>query len=471
MKKFHTIVIGGGSAGLVCSYVLASMGANVALVEKENMGGDCLHTGCVPSKALIKVAHNAHSIRESKKYGINADLFSVDMSKVIGHIAKIIEQIEPHDSFERYTKLGVNCIKGDAEIVDKSTVSVNGQNYKTKYIVIATGSTAFVPPIKGIENVNYYTNESIFKIDKKPERLIVLGAGPIGLELGQSFARLGSDVTVIDMAPEIFMKEDKEVAPVMHEALSKEMTLLLGAKIEEIKKENGLLKVIVDVDGTKKSISGDALLVALGRKPVSDGLGLEKLGVVIDKRGFVVTSKKLRTSVKNIYACGDVVGPFQFTHMAGYQGALVARNIVIPFRASVNYSMVAWNTYTDPEVSHVGYTEEMAKADNLLTDVVYYPMEDIDRTIIEENSNAFVKLILGKKGRIIGATMLGKKSGEMIPFLSLAIKSKMKISAFSSLIFAYPSETEVFRYIATSQLSKSVKPWMKKLLKILFIRE
>jgi pyruvate/2-oxoglutarate dehydrogenase complex dihydrolipoamide dehydrogenase (E3) component len=469
---YHIIVIGAGSAGLVVASGSSGLGAKVALIEEEKMGGDCLNTGCIPSKSFLKCAHLAKDIQESEKFGLNCTLRSVDLKNIMDRVKSVIQEIEPHDSKERYESLGVDVFSGKGVILDKHTVEVGFEKITGKYIVIATGSSPSVPNIKGLNSVPFLTNKNIFELKKLPTHLVVLGAGTIGLELGQGFSHLGSKVTIIDQSTHLFSKDDPEVSSLMQKIfLADGIDLILGANLLAVQKDDtGDVAITFEHDGKSKEIKADQLLVALGRIPSSKGLGLENIGVELDQKGFVVTDKKLRTSIKNIYACGDVTGPYPFTHMAGYQAGIVIRNTIFSLGSKVEYSAVPWTTFTKPEVSHVGYTEPWARSLGLFRESVVVELQNNDRAKTENDIHGFLKLILGKKGQIIGATLIGEKAGEMIPVATLAIKQKLKSTAFLSLIFSYPTEAEIFSSASLKKAKNSFKDWHKKLLKMIFIR-
>lgn len=472
MKKYdyHVIIIGAGSAGLVVASGCANLGAGVALIEKDKMGGDCLNFGCVPSKTFLKSAHLADYIRNAKDFGLDASIKDVDIKEVMGRVNSVIRAIEPHDSIQRYESMGVDVLTEEAKLLDNHTVKAGDKKITGKYIVIATGSGPMVPPIAGLNTVPYLTNKNIFNIKALPNHLIVLGGGPIGLELGQGFSHLGSKVSVIDMLPNIFPKDDPEVGPLMEKKLKEDgIKLILNSKIAEVKGKENNITVIVEKEGNKEEINGDYILVALGRVPSNKGLGLESLGIKTDRKGYVITDEHLRTNVKNIYACGDVAGPFQFTHMAGYQAGIVVRNTIFPFKSKVDYSTVPWTTYTKPEVAHVGYTEPWARSEGIYMEKVIIDLAEIDRAKTENDEVGFLKLILGRKNRVIGATMIGEKAGEIIPLATMAIKKGLKATSFASFIFSYPTEAEIFKFASNDFLKKSFKPWMKKLIKKLFL--
>jgi len=469
--NYHIIVIGAGSAGLVVASGASKLGAKVALIEKEKMGGDCLNYGCVPSKSFLKSAHLAKDISIAGEFGLKASIDEIDLEKIMERVKSVIKEIEPHDSKERYEGLGVDVIFGKGELISKNSVKVGDKVITGKSIVIATGSEPLIPEIKGLNQISYLTNKNIFSLKKLPEHLIVLGGGPIGLELGQGFSYLGSKVTVIDRSSGLFKKDDPEVGPLMEERLLSEgMDLMFDSTIKEIKKDNHNITAIVESKGDIKEVTGDNLLLSVGRKPASNGLGLEKLGISTDKRGFIITNKRLQTRLKNIYACGDVTGPYLFTHMASYQASICIKNIIFRLGTRTDYSTVPWTTYTKPEVAHTGYTEQQAKSLGLFSEKLFINLSDIDRAKAEDDRTGFLKLNLGKKGRLIGATLVGEKAGEMIPLASLAIKKKLKGTAFLDIIFSYPTESEIFLFASLKKLRGGFKDWQKKLIKLIFLR-
>ncbi|MFC1671150.1 dihydrolipoyl dehydrogenase family protein [Spirochaetota bacterium] len=469
---YHIIVIGAGSGGLVAAAGAASLGARVALVEAEKMGGDCLNYGCVPSKAFLKSARIAREIGSAGSFGLSASLSNVDITEVMGRVKNVISKIEPHDSEERFTGLGVDVIRERGVLLDKHTVRAGSREITGRSIIIATGSRPAVPPIKGLNDVRYYTNETVFECTKLPEHLIVLGGGPIGLELGQGFRHLGSEVTIIDFLPSLFPKDDPEVGPLMEKVfLDDGMKLSLNTKIIECKKNGGGgVVVTVERDEKTEDIRGDMLLVSLGRSPSTGDMGLERAGVKTTDRGYVITDSSLRTSVKSVYACGDVVGPYQFTHMAGYQAGIVLRNIISPFKTKVDYSGVSWSTYTKPEVAHSGVTEQEAKSRGLLKDTVIVDLKENDRAITEGSSEGFLKFIIGPGGKLVGATCVHEKAGEIISLAAFAISRRLKAMSFVNSIFPYPTVAEVYRGAGMELVKKTFKPWMKKFIKKVFFR-
>lgn len=466
---FDIIIIGAGSAGLVVASGAASLGAKVCLIEKDKMGGDCLNTGCVPSKSFLKAAHLSKDIDESYKFGLSIKEKQVDMKAVMGRVKEVIESIAPHDSKERYEALGVKVLKGQARFLDKHTLEINHKKIKGKKIVIATGSEPFVPEIPGLKTIDYLSNENIFSLDQQPKHLIVLGGGPIGLELGQGFCHLGSKVTIIDRNDHLFKKDDSEVGPLMENIFrSHGMSLKMSSSIKGLEKKENQINVTIETPEGTEIISGDQILLSLGRKPYTKGLNLEGLGINLSSKGHVVTNEKLQTNIKNIYACGDVTGPFQFTHSANYQAGIVIRNALFPLYSKTNYRNMSWTTYTKPEVAHVGLTEASAQSKGLLGKTLMISLDSVDRAKAESDLNGFLKVVLNKKHQIIGASLVGEKAGEMIPLISLAIYKKLKATVFQNLILSYPTEAEIFKKASLEMLKSAFKPWQKKIIKKIF---
>ncbi len=471
-KDYHAIVIGAGSAGLVASAALSSLGAKVALIERDRMGGDCLNTGCVPSKALLRSAHLAGEIRESARLGLEADLQKIRLSSVMKHVHDSIRTIAPKDSRERFESLGVKVIHGNARLTGTHEVEVSSQKITGKNIVLATGSRAVVPPIPGLREIGCLTNETIFSQKRLPEKLIILGGGPIGCELGQAFNNLGSEVHIVDMAPHLFWRDEPEVAPIMESVFVRDgIHLHLNAKIIKVFKVKGKKQVILEKEKHEYAIEGTHILAALGRQPETGDLGLDEIGVKRDERGFIRTDASLRTNISNIYACGDAAGPWLFTHMAGYQGGVVARNITVPiFKKKVDYRAVPRVTYTKPEVAHTGMTEQEARENSSLRRSISVPLKENDRACTELDTRGFLKLILGSGDRLLGASMVGGRAGDMIPMASLAIQKGMKSGDLLSIIYPYPTESEIFSSAAMVPVREKLTPGIRTLLKRLIFR-
>ena len=471
-QEYHVIVIGGGSAGLVTAAGAAALGAKVALIEGGQMGGDCLNSGCVPSKSLLASAHLAQRIRQSEIMGLDSSLAPVNLQKVMDRVQKIIAEIAPHDSVERFESMGVEVIKAHGKLLDPHTVQAGGRTLRGKKIVIATGSLPLIPTLEGLDKVDYLTNETLFNLKTLPEHLMIWGAGPMAMEIGQAFAHLGSRVTVILRGHQLFKKDEPEVSDIMENHLKADgIQFLFGHDITGASQDGTQISLsLKDIKkDTSSTLSGDAFLIALGRQPSSTDMGLEAAGVNTDRRGFVVVNETMQTSQPHIYACGDVAGSYQFTHMAGYQAGIVVRNLFSPLKKKANYRQVTWTTYTSPQVAHVGYTEQGAREAGLLGSVIMENFKEVDRAIIEDDREGFLKLVIDRKKRVIGATLLCEQAGEMINLASLAIIKKMKLSDFRNVIYPYPTKSEIFNGAALSQLKETFKPWQKKLFQRLFL--
>ncbi len=452
-------VIGAGSGGLSVAAGAVQMGASVVLIEKGKMGGDCLNTGCVPSKAILAAGHVAQTMRDAHNFGIEAIEPNVDWEKVHGHIHNVIAEIEPNDSVERFEGLGVNVIQAAAEFVDENTVKAGDSMIKAKYVVVATGSSAFVPPIDGVNDVPYFTNENIFDKKEKVEHLIIIGGGPIGIELAQAHRRLGAKVTVIEVM-KLLAKDDPDLTSIVIEHLSQEgINFHEGVNNLRFEQhENGIHAFFDEATSDKTQvcdIQGSHLLIATGRKANVKGLNLEAAGIAYTPRGIEVDSR-LRSSNKRVFAIGDVAGPYQFTHMAAYQAGIIIRNMLFKLPAKVDYSAVPWVTYTDPELAHVGITEADAKAQGKEVRILKWSFEENDRAQAEQRTEGLVKVVVTPKGLILGASIVGLHAGELIQPWILAISQKMKIGAMASAIAPYPTLAEVNKRIAGSFYTKKL---------------
>jgi len=468
-RKFdrNLIVIGAGSAGLVTSYIAAAIKSKVTLIEKHKMGGDCLNYGCVPSKALIRSARLCADMRRAEQFGINPTEPEFDFRKIMARIQNIIKTIEPHDSVERYTSLGVDCIIGEAKIISPNEVEVNGQTLTSRRIVIATGARPFVPPIEGLDQVNALTSDNVWNLDSLPKRLAVLGGGPIGCELAQSFARFGCAVTLVEMAPSIMIKDDKAAAKLVHQSLEKDgVTILTDHKA--VKVNSGAEKELVcETDGQTVSIPFDEILVAVGRRANTENLGLEDLGVELNRNGTVKTDDRLRTNVPSILACGDVSGPYQFTHTAAHQAWYACVNSLFDrFKTfKVDYRVVPWVTYTHPEVAQVGITQEQAEEQGLDTETTIYELTGFDRALTESDTEGFVKVITPKgKDKILGATIVSAHAGEMITEFTLSMKHGLGLNKILGTIHPYPTWMEANKFAAGNWKKANAPGWALKFL-------
>jgi pyruvate/2-oxoglutarate dehydrogenase complex dihydrolipoamide dehydrogenase (E3) component len=452
---YDICVIGGGSAGLSVAAGAAQMGARVVLVEKGEMGGDCLNTGCVPSKALIAAAHAAHAGRAASVFGVDYPEPKVDFARVHAHIHGTIGKIAPHDSVERFEGLGVRVIKDHARFVSESEIEAGGLRIKARRFVVATGSRASAPPIPGLSDIPFMTNESVFDMTALPARLAVIGGGPIGIEMAQAFARLGSEVTVLERFT-ILPKDEPEAVAVVRKALIGEgIKLYENVEIASVAKDGDGITIAGRHDGAPVNLSVSHVLVAAGRTPNTGGLDLEKAGIEYGPRGIAVDAR-MRTSNKRIHAIGDVAGGPQFTHVAGYHAGIVIRNALFGLPAKVDYRALPWVTYTDPELAHVGLTEAQAREAGGEVRTLSESFAHNDRALAEARNEGLIKVVIDGRGRLLGATIVGPHAGEMIGFWALAINQKVKLSALAGLILPYPTLSEISKRAVGSYFTPTI---------------
>jgi len=453
----NLVVIGAGSSGLVSALIAAAVKAKVTLVERHRMGGDCLNTGCVPSKALIKTARVLATIRRAKDYGLKSAGAQFDFAEVMERVQRVIRTIEPHDSAERFEGLGVECVHGEAKIASPWIVEIQkpdgtSQVLTTRSIVIAAGARPFVPPIPGIENTGYYTSDTVWALRELPARLVVLGGGPIGCELTQAFQRLGSQVTQVEMLPRLLIREDPEIAAMVEARLRAEgVDVRVGHKAKEFRAEDGRKVLICEHQGRDLAIEFDALLVAVGRVANTAGYGLEELGIPVTEARTVETNEFLQTIYPNIYACGDVAGPYQFTHTGAHQAWYATVNALFggvkKFRA--DYSVIPWATFTDPEVARVGLNETEAREQNIPHEVTVYGIDDLDRAIADEEAHGVVKVLtVPGKDSILGVTIAGEHAGDLIAEYVAAMKHGIGLNKILGTIHIYPTLAEANKYAA-----------------------
>ena len=451
----NLVVIGAGAAGLVTSYIAAAVKAKVTLVEAHKMGGDCLNYGCVPSKALIKTATLARQIRHASDYGIASAHATIDFAQVMERVAGVVRAVEPHDSVARYAALGVDVVQGHATLVNPWTVDIrksdgSTQRLTTRSIVIATGAAPFVPPLPGLDEVGYLTSDTLWGLRELPPRLVVLGGGPIGCELAQSFARLGSQVTQIEMLPRIMIREDDDVSACAQQALEADgVTVLTGHKALRCEKSAAGKFIVVAADGNETRIAFDVLLCAVGRSARLKGYGLEELGIPVDRT--VQTNEYLETLYPNILAAGDVAGPYQFTHTAAHQAWYASVNALFgnfkKFKA--DYSVIPWATFIDPEVARVGLNEQEAKANGVAYEVTRYGIDDLDRAIADSAAHGWIKVLtVPGKDRILGVTIVGVHAGDLLAEYVLAMKHGLGLNKILGTIHTYPTLAEANKYVA-----------------------
>ena len=459
-------VIGAGSGGLSVAAAAAALGVPVVLIEKGAMGGDCLNFGCVPSKSLIAAGKRAHWARAATPFGVDAYV-KIDFARVHDHVHGVIAAIAPNDAAERFTALGVRVIKGAARFKDAETVVVNDVEIKARRFVIATGSSPSAPPIPGLDTVDYLTNETVFDLKQCPEHLLVIGAGPIGLELAQAFRRLGAQVTVLEAASP-FAKEDPECTAVVLAQLAHEhVTIRANTQIVRIEKDKaGIRAIVAGADG-EEAIEASHLLVAAGRRANVDGLGLDAAGIKHEPRGILV-DKRLRTSNKRVYAIGDVAGGLQFTHAANYHAGLVIRNAIFRLPVSANDDLVPRVTFTDPELAHVGLTEAQARERRVKIAVSRWPFHENDRAQAERDTHGHIKVVTTPGGKILGATIVGAEAGEMIGLWALAVAQRMHIRSMAELVLPYPVRAEVGKRAAIEFFARRLtSPALRSIIELL----
>ncbi len=462
---FDLAVIGGGSAGLSVAAAAAQLGQKVILFEKSEMGGDCLNSGCVPSKSLIAAAKMAHAQRSSEMFGIKSVQPEIDSAKVMARVQHVIKTIAPIDSQQRFEGLGVTVVRAHARFTGKRSLEADGKTYQARRIVIATGSRASVPPIPGLQDIAFFTNETLFKNEVLPKHLIIVGGGPIGIEMAQAHRRLGCDVTVLDSAVPL-PKDDPELVAIVLAALRDEGVIIHVnvsiSKVAMIKNQVALTLA----DGTL--IKGSHVLIAAGRMPNVEGLGLEVAGIDYSKRGVTVDSS-LRTTNRHVYAAGDIAGGLQFTHVAGYHAGLIIRNALFRLPIKNRTDIIPWVTYTDPELAQVGLQEAQArKIHGAAIKVLRWAFAENDRAQTEGKTTGLVKIIVGRRGRILGAGIVGAGAGELIAPWVLALSNSMKISSLANMVLPYPTLNEAGKRAAISYYAGlAKKPWLRRILGIL----
>jgi pyruvate/2-oxoglutarate dehydrogenase complex dihydrolipoamide dehydrogenase (E3) component len=446
------VVIGGGAAGLVSAYIAAAVKSKVTLIEKHKMGGDCLNYGCVPSKALIRSAKLLSHMKRARAFGIHSAVAKFDFADVMDRVQRVVSAIEPHDSMQRYETLGVECIAGDAKIISPWVVQVNGKRLSTRSIIIAAGAEPFVPPIDGLEDVGYYTSDTVWGLRELPARLVVLGGGPIGCELTQCFARFGAQVTQVEMAPRLMIREDEEIGQMVTDRLRSEgVNVLLEHKAKSFRLDGERKILTAEHHGEDVEIEFDALLVAVGRAPRTRGYGLEELGVPITATRTVQVNEFLQTRFPNVLACGDVAGPYQFTHTAAHQAWFAAVNALFGsfWKFKVDYSVIPWATFTDPEVARVGLNEQDAKERGVAYEVTRYGIDDLDRAIADEEAHGVVKVLtVPGRDRILGVTIAGEHAGDLLAEYVLAMKHGLGLNKILGTIHTYPTLAEANKYVA-----------------------
>ncbi|MDO9476973.1 MAG: FAD-dependent oxidoreductase, partial [Pseudohongiella sp.] len=467
----NLVVIGAGSGGLVASIIAAGAKAKVILIEKHKMGGDCLNTGCVPSKTLISSAKVAETIRQAEAFGIRNASGTVDFAAVMERVQGVIKTIEPHDSVERFTGLGVQCVQGEAFIRSPWEVEVNGRVIATRAIIVATGARPFIPEVPGLSGIKYLHSDNVWDIRELPARLLVLGGGPIGCELAQSFARLGSNVSILDRADRLMSREDLEATSLIEEKFRQQgISLLLGHHMQAFGTDaEGDYLISKSAEGVEQRIGFDKVLVALGRKPNVEGFGLEKLNMPLTPQGAIQVNDAMQTVYPTIFACGDVAGPWQFTHMASFQAWYATLNALAgglkTFRAS--YRVVPRATFTDPEVARVGLNEQEANEQGVKYELTHFKLDRLDRALADGHAYGFIKILTAPgSDKILGVTMVGPQAGELIGTFVFAMTHNLGLKKIGGTTHIYPTMLEGNRFAANAWRSARVPqhllPWAEK---------
>ncbi len=470
--KYNLVVIGAGTAGLVAASIGAGLGGKVALIERSLMGGDCLNVGCVPSKGIISAARAAVAVRDAGQFGVNVpEGVSIDFSAAMERMRKLRSDISPHDSVKRFNELGVDVFLGQASFLDERSVEVDGQILRFSKAVICTGARASAPPIQGLDSVPYLTNETLFSLTELPKRFGVIGAGPIGAEMAQSFARFGSEVTLITSNRGFMPNEDREAAAVVQSSMEKDgVRFLAGARdVCVSKSSNGCIRLKYEDSSNGYEIEVDQLLVAVGRAPNVEGLGLEKAGVEYSAKGVRINDT-FQTTNRHIYAAGDICSPYQFTHAADFMARSVVRNALFKGRAKHSSLIIPWSTYTSPELAHVGLTPESAEQKGIELDTYTQSMSGVDRAILEGETDGFVRVHV-KKGtdQIVGATVVSTNAGDLIGAVSLAMTNKIGLGSIANAIHPYPTQAEALRKVGdlynrtklTPAVAKMFSKWLE----------
>lgn len=449
---FNVIVIGAGSGGLVASLIAAATNAKVALIEADAMGGDCLNTGCVPSKTLIKSANMAYEMAHAEQYGIKTTSVEVDFAAVMARVQDSIDAIAPHDSIERFTDLGVDCFQGYANIIDPHHIKVNEQLLSCRSIILATGARAFIPDIPGLCDIDYLCSDNLWQLTTLPKKLLVVGAGPIGCEMAQAFNRLGAEVTIVDRHTRLLKVEDVDVSELLHEQFASEgITMAYGHELQAVKQQGQAIHAEFISHGQQHTMTCDKILIALGRHANVTGFGLEALSVSLNPDQTIKANPFLQTNIPNIYVCGDATGPYQFTHAASHQAWYAAINALFsPFkRFKVDYNNMAWCTFVAPEIARVGMNEQEAKAQNIDVEVSRYDINELDRAITEGKNHGFVKILTAAKSdKIIGVTIVSEHAGELINEFILAKTHRLGLNKLLSTLHIYPTWSEANKFAA-----------------------
>jgi pyruvate/2-oxoglutarate dehydrogenase complex dihydrolipoamide dehydrogenase (E3) component len=468
---YDIAILGGGAAGLTIAAGASQAGAKTLIIEKESkLGGDCLHYGCVPSKTLIRTARVRHLMKNAQKFGLpGLDLQRPDFREIAGRIQSVINTIQKHDSEERFCSLGAKVEFGHAKFIDDHSVSLNGKEVSARNWVIATGSSAAIPPIEGLNQIPYITNREVFSLEKLPDSMVIVGGGPIGIELAQAFTRLGTKITVVEFLPQILNADDQDMTNVILETLKSEgVEVHLNSAVQSVRNLGNEREVAFKTGGDIKNIRAEVILIATGRKVNLEGLGLEDIGISFDRRGLKL-GPRLRTTLPHIYGAGDVTGVYQFTHAAGYEGGIVLSNAIFRFPRKVDYGNLPWVTYTDPELACIGMNEKTAKAHGVRYAVWSEPFEDNDRSLAEGERVGKIKMLLDEKEKPIGIQILGPHAGDLLSEWVAIMNGNVKLSTLASAVHPYPTLGEINKRVAGNFLATKIfSERVRKTLKLFF---
>ncbi|MCI0353240.1 MAG: mercuric reductase [Acidobacteriales bacterium] len=463
--RYNLVVVGAGTAGLVSAAGAAQLGARVALVERHLMGGDCLNYGCVPSKALIRAARAAYAFSEAREFGISLTARpQIDFAEVMRRVRRVRAEISPHDSVQRFTDLGADVFLGNARFISGDAIEVGGTRLKFSKAIIATGARPAELSVPGLKEAGFLTNETVFSLTELPRRLIVIGAGPIGCELAQAFARLGSTVSILGIHPTLIPRDDPDAGKILQDQFEREgIDLYLGAQARRVRQSADGKTVFFDRGSGEEAITGDEILVAIGRTPNVEGLDLEAAGVAYDKKG-ITADATLRTSNPHIYAAGDISSAYQFTHAAEALARIALQNSLFFGRKRAGGLVIPWTTYTDPEVAHLGLTQKDAQ-ERADVETFMLRLDDNDRAVVDGETAGFARAYVDRKhGRLLGATLVNRHAGESIGEFALAIQKGMKLRDLGGVIHPYPTQAEIIKRLGDTSQKSRLKPWMKKLL-------
>ena len=463
--RYNLVVIGGGTAGLVTAAGAAGLGAKVALIERGLLGGDCLNVGCVPSKAILAASRYAAAVRQASHFGTTSENVSVDFSAVMQRMRKLRAGISPHDSAQRFQQLGIDVYFGQATFVDSHTIQVGTERLQFRNAVIATGGRAAAPSIPGLSTVEYLTNETIFSLTALPKRLVVIGGGPIGCEMAQAFARFGARVTLLENGSHVLSREDRDAAKIVQASLVRDgIEVLCGATILSVAQVDNQKRINIQIDSQQRSLESDTILLAVGRVPNVDGLGLETIGIDYDARAGVQVDDRLRTSVPHIFAAGDVCSKYKFTHAADFMARIVIQNSLFWGRAKASSLLIPWCTYTSPELAHVGLTQ--AEAEQRGSEITTYTqrLSEVDRAVLEGEEEGLVRVYC-RRGRdqILGATIVASHAGDMISEITMAMKHRIGLKKIAATIHPYPTQAEAIRKIGDQYNRTRLTPTIKSL--------